>query len=163
MVTHQSRSKNDLTSVAAVRKNFKTALKQASRLQESLATIERDQDIQFGIAQAQVWIDIEDKREIPNPNMLQSLPKQLEFTISILNEAIRALARGPGQPANTIRDFIVRTVAVAFREEAPDVERSHVSSSLFYKVTIQLLDDSEIYEEKLSRTIKRLSEKNRLP
>ena len=101
--------------------------------------------------------------KFPYPDLLQSLLKQLEFTISILNEAIRALARGRGQPVITIRDFIVRTVAVAFREEAPDVERSHASSSLFYKVTIQFLDDVEIYEEQLSRTIQRLSIENRLP
>ena len=163
IVTHQSCSKNDRAPVAAVRKNLKTALRQATCLQESLAAIERDQDIQFGIAQAQVWIDIEDKREFPYPNMLQSLPKQLEFTISILNEAIRVLSRGPGQPANTIRDFVVRTVAVAFREEAPDVERSHIASSLFFKVASQFLDNVEIYEEQLSRTIQRLSEEDRLP
>lgn len=163
MVTHQSRTKYDRAPVAAVRRNFKKTLRQATHLQESLSAIERDQDSQFAIAQAQIWVDLEDKREFPYPDFLQSLLKQLEFTISILNEAICVLDRGPGQPATMIRDFVVRTVAVAFREEAPDVERSHASSSLFYKVTIQILDATEIYEQQLSRTIKRLSEKDRLP
>ena len=163
MVTHQSRTKYDRAPVAALRRNFKKTLRQATHLQESLSAIERDQDSQFAIAQAQIWVDLEDKREFPYPDFLQSLLKQLEFTISILNEAICVLDRGPGQPATMIRDFVVRTVAVAFREEAPDVERSHASSSLFYKVTIQILDAMEIYEVQLSRTIKRLSEKDRLP
>ena len=163
MVTHQSRTKYDRAPVAAVRRNFTKTLRQATHLQESWSAIERDQDSQFAIAQAQIWVDLEDKREFPYPDFLQSLLKQLEFTISILNEAICVLDRGPGQPATMIRDFVVRTVAVAFREEAPDVERSHASSSLFYKVTIQIRDATEIYEQQLSRTIKRLSKKDRLP
>jgi hypothetical protein len=55
-----------------------------------------------------------------------------------------------------IRDFAIRTVAVAFRREAPDVSLSQKPASLFHRVTEEFLGDIKIYDGNLRRSITRL-------
>jgi len=61
-----------------------------------------------------------------------------------------------------IRDFAIRTVAVAFQKEAPDIELSSKPSSVFHQVTEEFLGDLGMYDSNLRRSIGRLFSEGRL-
>lgn len=92
-----------------------------------------------------------------------------ENPMNCLAETLRMYARIFGTSARTmesrarishhrdeIRDFAVRSVAMRFRLEAPDLGVSQKPTSVFHKVTEEYLGDLGLYDSNLRRSIERL-------
>ena len=74
----------------------------------------------------------------------------------IVSTALANVSARPGRPSNQLRDLLVNFLGSEFNQHAPNLCLSHRTSSLFYRVVTQYLEDNSVDEGNLQRTIQRL-------
>lgn len=96
------------------------------------------------------------------PSLMETKRIMDDFVVDLRNfenlikNATNHLGAKPGNPSDGLRDLLIRRVAHVFARNAPEVPLSHITSSLYYRVTVEYLAENAVDEGNLSRRILQL-------
>ena len=82
------------------------------------------------------------------------LKSDLKSLSTILGHVADSISVKRGQPRAATRGLIISLIGECFRKNVPGLELGHTPTSLFYKVVNQYLEDLDVDQGNLGRTIK---------